>query len=215
MKNSLRVIGAALLCAAAASATDYQRYEIFAGYSFVRFNPNSGFIPSFNANGGNGQVVYNFNRWFGAAFDAGAVTKGVLGGFNVDTTVANFVGGPRFTWHMGRFRPYGQVLFGGAYATTSTGISLLPAVVPTALPPGLILPPGLPVSARLVASNTNFAMLAGGGLDIKISKHVFFRPVEASYYLTRLPSFLTTGNTTNRNNFRYSAGINFMFGEPR
>ena len=88
-------------------------------------------------------------------------------------------------------------------------------VLPAALPPGLIIPPGLPVSGRLVASNTDFAMLAGGGLDIKINKHVFFRPVEASYYLTRMPSFLTNNVTSNRNNFRYSAGVNFMFGGPR
>ena len=54
-------------------------------------------------------------------------------------------------------------------------------------------------------------MMAGGGLDIKLSKHIAFRPIGADYYLTRVPSFLT-GNTTNRNNFRYSAGINFLFG---
>ena len=219
MTKSLRVIGAALLCAAAASATDYQQFEVFAGYSFVRFNPNSGYIPSFNANGGNGQVVYNFNRWFGAAFDAGAVNKGTLGGFNVDTTVASFTGGPRFTWRMGRWVPYGQVLFGGAYSTTSLGLLVTPGVaagvLPAALPPGLIIPPGLPVSGRFVASSTDFAMLAGGGLDIKINKHVFFRPVEASYYLTRMPSFLTNNVNSNRNNFRYSAGVNFMFGGPR
>lgn len=75
-----------------------------------------------------------------------------------------------------------------------------------------MIPPGLPVSARLGASNTGFAMLAGGGLDIKLSKHIAFRPVEADYYLTRVSS-LVTGNTTNRNNFRYSGGIIFLFEE--
>lgn len=214
MNKSVRILAAALLFAGAAAATDCQRYEVYAGYDWVRFNPNSGFIPSFNANGGSGQFVYNFDKWIGVAFDAGAVTKGVLGGFSVDTTVANFVAGPRFTWHRERFVPFGEVLFGGAYVTTSTPISLLTTGIPGALPPGLIIPPGLPVSARLGASNTGFAMLAGGGLDIKLSKHIAFRPFEADYYLTRVSS-LFTGNTSNRNNFRYSGGVNFMFGGPK
>ena len=89
---------------------------------------------------------------------------------------------------------------------------MLPLVDGAILPPGIILPPGVPFFARLGASNTNFAMLAGGGLDIKLNRHVYFRPVEASYYLTRMPNFLTTGDTSNRNNFRYSAGVNFRFG---
>jgi hypothetical protein len=83
--------------------------------------------------------------------------------------------------------------------------------IPGLLPPGLILDPNLPISARIGASNTGFAMMAGGGLDIRISKHMAFRPIAVDYYLTRVPSF-ATGNTTNRNNVRYSAGINFLFG---
>ena len=218
MNKSGKVIAAALVFAAAASATDWQKYEIYLGYDFVRFNPNSDFVPSFNANGGGGQFVYNFSRWFGAVVDLSAVNKGTLGGFNVDTTVASFTAGPRFTWHSGsRWVPYVQVLFGGAYATTSTAIGVLPLLDGGIIPPGLlpILNPNLPISARLGASNTDFAMLAGGGLDIKLSRHVYFRPFEASYYLTRVPSFLTTGNTSNRNNFRYSGGVNFRFGGPR
>jgi hypothetical protein len=216
MSKSVRVLAATLLFAGAAAATDWQKYEVYLGYDFVRFNPNSDFVPSFNANGGGGQFVYNFNKWIGAAVDLAAVNKGTLGGFNVDTTVASFTAGPRFTFnHSGRWVPYVQVLFGGAYATTSTGIGVLPLANGAVIPPGIVLPPGVPFSARLGASNTDFAMLAGGGLDIKISRHVYFRPVEASYFLTRIPSFLTTGNTSNRNNFRYSAGVNFMFGEPK
>jgi hypothetical protein len=55
-------------------------------------------------------------------------------------------------------------------------------------------------------------MLVGGGLDYKLSRHIAFRPLEAEYYLTRVPSILSNGNTTNRNNFRYAGGVNFLFG---
>jgi hypothetical protein len=53
--------------------------------------------------------------------------------------------------------------------------------------------------------------VCGRRLDIKVSKHMGVRSIGADYYLTCLPS-LMTGTTTNHNNFRYSAGVNFMFG---
>ena len=63
----------------------------------------------------------------------------------------------------------------------------------------------------------NFAMAIGGGLDIKLSRHVTLRPIQADYYLTRFrtPDFLSpTGTTSNKNqnDFRYAAGIAFSFG---
>jgi outer membrane protein OmpA-like peptidoglycan-associated protein len=210
MKKCIGVVGAAVVFVLTAAADEWPRTEIFLGYNFARFNPNSDFIPSFNANGGSGQFVYNFNRWLGVAMDAGAVNKGVLNGFDVDTTVVNFVAGPRVTFHnRSHFVPFVQALFGGSYATTSTRLTALPATA--ALPPGFVVPPDLPITARLRASHTRFAMLAGGGLDIKVSRHVAFRPIEVDYYLTRVPSF-ETGDISNRNNVRYAAGVNFLLG---
>ena len=211
MKKCISVFGLGALLALTAIAEETPKYEVFLGYHFVRFNPNSSFVPSFNANGGGGQFVYNPNKWLGLEFDAGAVTKGVLGGFDIDSTVINFVAGPRVTFHNhSRLIPFVHALFGGAYSTASVPV-FLPLAGGSVLPPGIVFPPGSPISARLNASNTGFAMLAGGGLDIKISRHVAFRPIGADYYLTRLPSLLT-GNTSNRNNFRYSAGVTFLLG---
>src|SRR5262245_1940840 len=207
MKRILAVMAAVPLSALVASATDVPMAETFLGYNFVRFNPNSGFIPSFNANGGGGQFAYNFNKWISGVFDMGAVTKGTLGGLSVDSTVLNFVAGPRVYFrNESRFTPFAHVLFGGAYSTASAQIPLPGGVIPP------ILDNGQAITARLNASRTGFAMMAGGGLDIKLSKHIAFRPLGADYYLTRLPSLLT-GNTSNRNNFRYSAGVNFLFGK--
>jgi hypothetical protein len=219
MKRSLTVAGLTLLSALVASAwpqdQEFPKWETFLGYDFVRFNPNSDFIPSFNANGGSGQFAYNFNRWIGLAFDAGAVNKGVLNQYPWDTTVANFTAGPRFSWRKwSRFRLYGQVLFGGFYATTSAPIAILTADN-AVIPPGFNVVPGGPTTARVNASTTGFAMLAGGGLDIKLARHIAIRPFEASYYLTRFPTFFTNGTRSNINNFRYSGGINFTWGYPK
>jgi hypothetical protein len=100
------------------------------------------------------------------------------------------------------------VLFGGSYGTTSTQISAFPIATPVL---ANTLDPTVPISARLAASRTGFAMMTGGGLDIKLSKHVAFRPIAADYYLSRIPRLGTTDDA-NRNNWRLSAGFNFMFG---
>ena len=69
----------------------------------------------------------------------------------------------------------------------------------------------LQVTARVGASQTAFAMTAGGGLDIRVCQHVTFRPIEVDYYLTRLQNLRTDGDN-NQNNIRYSGGFTFWFG---
>src|SRR5215467_14159178 len=112
MKKIVATVVTSLSFAAVVGATDIPRMETFLGYNFTRFNPDSGFVPSFNANGGSAQFVYNFSHWVGVAVDGGAVHKGVLNGADVDTTVANLLAGPRFSYHNhSRFTPFGEVLF--------------------------------------------------------------------------------------------------------
>jgi hypothetical protein len=82
---------------------------------------------------------------------------------------------------------------------------------PSGLPPVLVTP-GQAISARLQSSNTGFAMLLGGGLDIKVSKHVAFRPFETDYYRSEMPNLLADPNNRVQHNFRYAAGVNFLFG---
>ena len=203
MNKRIMALPVFLLCAFVAGATDNPQMETYLGYSFVRFNPASGQIPSFNANGGNGQFVYNIYKWLGAVGDVGAVNQGGINGI-IDTTVVNFVAGPRIALHThSRFTPFGEVMFGGVYGTTSARVS--------ALFPALARTPNFPVSARLNASEVVFAMMTGGGLDIKVSRSVAIRPIAADYYLTRVPDLLIRG-TNNWHNWRLSAGVNFMFG---
>jgi hypothetical protein len=213
MKKSVVLIAGLLVCAFVLSATDEPKFETFLGYNYVRFNPgsNNNIVPSFNANGGSGQFVWNFNHWIGAAFEAGAVTNTSLLGGALDTTTVHYVAGPRFSWHKhSRWMPYGEALFGGGQSFASAQISAIqvggPIVTPLAA-----LPPGTPISARVqLDSSSHFAMLVGGGLDIKLDKHIAFRPLGFDYYLTRLPNYF--GDTSNKNNWRYMAGVNFLFG---
>lgn len=216
MTKRASIIGLASLFSLTSAAEDIPRMETFLGYSYVRFHSATN-VPAFSANGGDGQYVYNFNRWIGAVADLGAVHNGNISGVQFDSTVANFMFGPRMTiHHASRFVPYGQALWGGVYATTSIPVDVV-------LAPGASHPIYIPGSgtiinnlqqafgARVSASQTAFAMAVGGGLDIKISKHLNFRPIGLDYYLTRLQNF-RTANDNNQHNLRYIAGINFTFG---
>ena len=212
MKRVLFLTALVLLAVAIASAQDYPRAELFTGFTYTRAN-SSGDIPAFSANGGGGQFGINANRWLGFVFDVGAVHNGNIGGAHLDTTLTNFLFGPRFTLHRGRVRPYVNILFGGMHGSTSTSLSGIPVVGnPIYLPGGTTpYPPNQPVTLRASASQTAFAMTAGGGLDIKISRHVSFRPIGLDYLLTRLQNF-RTAEDNNQHSLRYTTGLNFTFG---
>jgi opacity protein-like surface antigen len=183
--------------------------ETFLGYSYVRFNSSASASP-FSTDGGGGQFVYNFNKWVGAVADVGAVHAGRIGGTALDTTIANFLFGPRVSLRTHRLRPYVQLLWGGAYAATSTSIQAIPLPVPLSGGP-ILVDPSTALSVRVGTDQTAFAMTAGGGLDMKISKHVSFRPIALDYYFTRLQNFRTLTDN-NQNGLRYTAGVNFTFG---
>jgi hypothetical protein len=192
--------------------------EAYLGYDFVRLSSDGklGLIPTRDANGGLGQFVWNFGgRGFGAAFEAGAVTNSTINLNHIDATVSHVVIGPRYKFmrHDAKWQPFVQVLFGGAYSTASTQISAVTVVNPLVNINPLI-PVGQNVTARLVASRRSFAMVAGGGLDWKISKHMQIRPFEFDYFQVEPETLIEGpgGRTGNKSNWRYSAGANFTFG---
>src|ERR1019366_7319972 len=95
-----------------------------------------------------------------------------------------------------RFTPFVQALFGGAYASSVTisGCSGSPSCTP------------------LGAENA-FAMTVGGGLDLKIHRHIAIRLFQAEYLMTRFADASTTaGERITQNNVRLSTGIVFRFG---
>lgn len=209
MKKSFTVIGGILLSALVAAADDMPKMEAFLGYTYTRANSATD-VPAFSANGGGGQVAYNFSKWFSAVLDVGAVHNGNIGGNIIDNTTTNFLLGPRVSFRHKRITPYFNVLFGGAYLAASTQVDAI-ALVPT--PHGILgtIIPGQPITARLVTSQDDFAMVAGGGIDIKINKHVSFRPIGLDYYMTHFKNLRGLGDNE-QNNLRYTAGFNFSFG---
>ncbi len=202
MKRFAGGVGVALLFSfVATAAEDSTQMETFLGYTYTRMTSVHNISP-FSMNGGSGQFAYNFNDWLGAVVDLGAIHNGTIHDLNLDSTLANFLVGPRVSIrHWSRVTPYVQTLFGGVYSTTSVPVAELASV--TDLPPGANL--------RAVRQQTAFGMTAGGGLDVKINKHVSFRPVQLEYFLTHLHNYRNATDDS-QHSLRYSAGFNFTFG---
>ncbi len=127
-------------------------------------------------NGGNISIAGNVNRWFGVVGDFGAYHSAPFGvSFNTFT----FMFGPRVSLRAGRVTPFVQTLFGGAHLNASVnGFS---------------------------AGTTPFALSAGGGVDLRLSRHLALRP-QVDYIALR-----SSGQTTNAG--RASIGLVFRFGE--
>ncbi len=209
MRKPFVLLAVSSLFAVSIYAQDTPRIDFFAGYSYLRTNPSQADnIPAGNLNGGIGSFAYNFNDKIAAEFEFGFHhDNGAL-----DNTMVTYMFGPRLS--AGRSKkvdPFLHVLFGGVHSAIS--VDATSPLIP--LHPVQPLP--APTGGRYEASQANFAMAAGGGLDLHYSNGLYFRVIELDYLLTRFeaPSFLTpTGVTSNRNqnNFRLAVGIGFNFG---
>jgi opacity protein-like surface antigen len=175
---------------------EYSKFDLFAGYSYVRANPSNSqvfpppntSIPSFNMHGGEASLAYNFNSWLSGVFDfAGYRTSRVVSNPpDFKGNMYTYLFGPRFSYrHTGRVTPFVQTLFGVAHATSPT---------------------------YLIGHNqTNFAMTVGGGFDYRLSPRFSLRPVQADYMLTRFKEVVETGDIPTQNNVRLSTGLVFHF----
>ena len=203
--------------ASMAAATPYSggmnagapRWEVFAGYSYLRAVPTlaDGNRLEF-LNGGSTSIAFNFNRYLGLVGDFGGfndtrlLLEGTGGVASVDHqvdsgSVFTFLAGPKFSYRKySRINPFAQVLFGGVHAS---------AVELSGCPAGCAALPSLPVE-------TAFALTAGGGLDIKVLRRFSIRLLQAEYLMTNFKN-LSTGSSATQNDMRLSSGIVFRFGE--
>jgi hypothetical protein len=222
MKRNGILVGTILLSAFIAAAQDQApKTEFYLGFDYLRANPATD-IPSFSANGGGGQFAYNFSSWLGGVADVYAVHNGdVFGGNLIDTTSVFYQAGPRVSMRRWpRFTPYVQFLVGAQTAMASIPISLPPGsvlIIPAPGGPAIVDPnTSNAVSLRAQArQQTAFAYLTGGGVDIKISKRMSIRPIDANLQFTRLSQVIVPDTQRSQYNFRYSAGVNFTFGNPQ
>jgi outer membrane immunogenic protein len=171
--------------APAARAQD-DKLEVGVDYNYVRANGPPGGCGCFSMNGGNAWLGYHLTNSFSVVGEFSGQHAGNINGSGEDLTLFSYLFGPRYTLRKSqRWLPFGQVLLGGAHATGTFEPS---------------------VSGGSGSYNA-FSVVAGGGLDIGVTRRIGIRAFEADYYLTRFPN----GVNSHQNNLRISAGLILRF----
>jgi len=170
-----------------AHAQNAARIDVGVDYNYVRSNAPPGGCGCFSLNGGNVWAAFNFTRSLGIVGELASQHASDVAGTTADLTLTSYLAGPRYRFTRAhRFTPFAQALVGGVHASG-------------------VLAPG---SSGLSGSANAFAMIAGGGLDVGLSRHFAVRAVEADYYLTRFDN----GVNDHQNNLRIAAGVVVRFG---
>jgi hypothetical protein len=224
MKKLVVTIACLSMLAIYSAAQEIPKAEVYAGYTFVRFYPNSA-VQAFTANGGLGSFQYNFTHHFSFVAELGGVHNGQLAIGNLgvvepDQTSFTYLFGPRVFFNKaGVVSPFIEYEVGGFYNSRSFNVPNNLLVFP--------LPPLSGVGVRVNPTYTKFsssqnavAMAVGGGVDIRLSHLIGFRPIQLDYLPTNFSPFnvnlIATGRiynpTTWQQNIRYSTGILFRFG---
>ncbi len=162
--------------------TDYPHWEAFVGYSFVDVRPGVSVPGPVYLNGGSASIAYNLNHWFGIVGDFGGYHTGTINNTSVDATSYSYLFGPRLTYrNSSRVTPFAQILFGGAYANETFSST----------------------------SANAFALAAGGGFDLKLTRHFSWRMIQAEYVMTL---FSNPGGSYPQNDLRASSGLVIQWG---
>jgi outer membrane protein OmpA-like peptidoglycan-associated protein len=183
-----------------ASAQDQPapKWELFGGYSF--WHPGAdvhGLLPlgvlpvssrlEPNPRGAGASLTYNFNRWLGLTLDTsthwGSREKGLVNRID-DAAFSNLSLGPKVTFRHEHVSPFLEVLVGDHRLMPDSFYDV-----------------------------DKLGFMAGGGLDINLSKHVALRLIRADYVFStyRYGPAASTPATELRG-VRLQTGLNFMWG---
>ena len=185
-----------LVCCAtpsfAQSNDEYQKNEFFAGYSYNNADINSLTINPGRAglHGVNLAYTRNLNKVVGITADfSGHIKRESFttsaGEVQHNREQYNLLGGLQFkARNQTRVTPFAHALFGVGFFRGFSAI-LLPAS-----------------NTYFFDDAKSFAMVFGGGIDIRASKHISVRAIQADYN----PTFFGQGR---QDNFRLSFGVVF------
>jgi hypothetical protein len=178
------------------------QWDISAAYSLLSYYPPTS--ARLTMNGFDGSVDYNiFRRWLAVTADVTGDFKGsaiivsqapvIIDHFS--TSVYTFMVGPRIYpfGHAHKIIVYGEVLFGGGYTR--------------------VFQPPSSGFGSFVQSSLGPAYGAGGGIDYRLSRSWAVKIIEGRYEETRF--FSTSGNATSQDNYRFSVGMTYRFGQKK
>jgi outer membrane protein OmpA-like peptidoglycan-associated protein len=163
------------------------RYEITGMFDYVSFNPGGGFA-SFNNYGGSGAFTWNATRWLGLTEELGGLSYNrIVNGTTLHGGITTFLVGPRVNFRrFDYFVPFVELMVGAGHAGPEmTGNN----------------------------SQTAFALVAGGGVDIALTRNIAWRFAEIDYLSTSFyGDSLAAGGR--ENSLRLGTGIVLRFGLP-
>jgi len=201
----MRLVAVAVLCGmgtlAAAQDQPAPKWELFGGYSFVYPGADvhgllpGGLVPvsspvESNAKGAGASITYNFNRWLGLTGDISADLSSGESGVEMridDAEFFNLSAGPKITFRRHHFSPFLEALVGEHR-----------------------------LASEVFGSDYEVGFMAGGGLDLKLSRHFAWRVFRADYVFSNHqygPSSVVPA--TDIRGARLQSGLVFMWGGKR
>ena len=195
MRKLVLLVTVVLVVGVSARA-QHPRVEIFGGYSYARLDQDLFPVPSLSgrrtANGWGASVSLNANRFFGFTADVagqfGSGTVLVSQSPSVDFSSHQFLFGPRFTARAAGATLFAHLLLGVVRNRLSSFSSL-----------------GTTFPAR---TSTDFALAAGGGLDVRLSPFIALRAFQVDYIPVHQGGFISQDFAQN---IRVQAGIVLRF----
>ena len=169
------------------------RYEVAGMYDYINFSPDNPFANS-NSHGGSGSFTYNASKWIGLTAEAGGYNTErnlfPLTGTNnlVRAGFMSYLFGPRLNLRkFDYFVPFAEFLVGGVRGSSQmTGAGVQDA----------------------------FAVAAGGGVDMVLTKYFAWRVAQFDYFMTTL-SGPALGPAGRQDSFRAATGLVLRFGIPK
>jgi len=196
MLSALVVILCTFATLAAAQDQPAPKWELYGGYSFMHFGTDvHGQLPGalfplnsrleVNPRGIGAAGTYNFNRWLGLTLDYSThFGSGEVYPAIDDAGFTNFSLGPKVTFRSRHFAPFLEALVGD-HRLTAEGFHDI----------------------------DKLGFMAGGGLDVNVTRHFALRLLRADYVFSNYqygdPAITPT---TEIRGARLQVGVNFMFG---
>lgn len=162
--------------------------ELSLNYDYARANAGPGQCGCFAMNGGSTEAAFHAWRGFSAVADLTGERASSIGATAGDgLSLVSLTVGPRYTFRfrgekLSHYSAFAQGLVGAAHGFDS----LFPAS-----------------NGSLAGAANSLAVLAGGGLDIPMSKHIGIRAFQADYLRTQLPN----NASDEQNLLRLGAGV--------
>jgi len=183
MKKCFVIVVLCMLLNGVVLAQELRRADLFAGYSYMSADMQgpTGSASRQSANGWESSFSVNLHKYLAAEGDVSGYYRGNLLGSGVNIWDYSFLGGPRLN-----FRPaFFHALFGANHLTGN--------------------------ASDLSASQNNFAVAIGGGVQVKVAPRYYVR-TSADWIRTSNNLTNPTGSSVTQNNFRVSVGLVYRFG---